>query len=662
MSVMGGGLIQLAAYGNENMYLMGNPQITFFKVVHKHHTNFSLESVEVPFEGVHNLSEVSTGPTTISVKIPRVGDLLNTALLRIELPNIISSTYKKFKWVKNIGEVLVRSATLFIGGNRIETVTSEWLNIYHTLNLSADKKRLYDIMIGNTPDLHQVITPDKWTTLLEGVTSGVHYTSSNPDDANPKHDDLLSNLFDGMVKMIAESQLQQKSTTSKINPLDLEDEITSVKGDLPSSIYDLLNLLRGSSKLQHANTPYYDPVQVANTETSLAPSIQGRNLYVPLPFFFTKNIGLSLPLIALQYHEVEIQVELNPMCYLYTIVDWDRQSHRYLRHRPNPLRPDSKLSYYVYNNTPPASAMPSNADTKNIEEVTDTPAQSGPSPAELQLENKIQGLYNNNNYTLSISLEAGFIFLDEAERQMFAKNSHEYLIEQVNVRSETGYHGDNSLFEMSLYNPVKELIWVLKRDDAEKYNVWFNYTNWLDQRSPTIDYNLQANPYLPNQQLLTRNSQNWKQTQCNILERAKILFNGIDRFDYKDHVFLSYVQPYLYHSASQEGINVVSFSIEPEKYQPSGSVNMSMINTVTLDFSTIIPPIDPEINRALGSNESGIQSDRIRNSIGINVGSEPFPFVNDKHIYQYMFDLRVYVVNYNLLTIQGGMAGLSYTS
>jgi len=107
---------------------------------------------------------------------------------------------------------------------------------------------------------------------------------------------------------------------------------------------------------------------------------------------------------------------------------------------------------------------------------------------------------------------------------------------------------------------------------------------------------------------------------------------------------------------------VVSFSIEPEKYQPSGSDNMSMINTVALDFSTIIPPIDPEINRALGSNESGIQSDRIRNSIGINVGSEPFPFVNDKHIYQYMFDLRVYVVNYNLLTIQGGMAGLSYTS
>ena len=98
MSVMGGGLIQLAAYGSENMYLMGNPQITFFKVVHKHHTNFSLESVEVPFEGIHNLSEVSTGPTTISVKIPRVGDLLNTALLRIELPNIISSTYKKFKW------------------------------------------------------------------------------------------------------------------------------------------------------------------------------------------------------------------------------------------------------------------------------------------------------------------------------------------------------------------------------------------------------------------------------------------------------------------------------------------------------------------------------------------------------------------------------------
>ena len=326
-------------------------------------------------------------------------------------------------------------------------------------------------------------------------------------------------------------------------------------------------------------------------------------------------------------------------------------------------RLDSQLSYFVYNTSPPSSYGDFPQADSNLEEVDKNSSNKGQTDEDLILESKIQGLYNDNNYTLNISLEASFIFLDEAERQMFTKNSHEYLIEQVSVRNETGFHGNASQFEMSLYNPVKEMVWVLKRDDMERYNIWFNYTNWLDDRSPLTDYTLQNNRYLPNNQLVGPNPQNWKQSQCNILERAKILFNGIDRFDYKDHVFLSYVQPYYYHSSSKEGIYLVSFAIEPEKYQPSGSVNMSMINTVTLDFETLVPPIDPEIAQALHNTQEGnAHTDQIRNSTGIKVGIEAFPFVEDKHIYQYTYDLSVYVVNYNILTIHGGMAGLSYTT
>jgi hypothetical protein len=153
-----------------------------------------------------------------------------------------------------------------------------------------------------------------------------------------------------------------------------------------------------------------------------------------------------------------------------------------------------------------------------------------------------------------------------------------------------------------------------------------------------------------------------------ILQRAKLLFNGIDRFEYKDTTFLSYVQPYLYHSNSTNGINMFSFSLEPEKYQPSGSVNMSMINKVTLDFETSIPPIDPEISDVLNNKSDPTTSAHIRNSFGIqseNMGSggnDFLSYVTDKEIFQYTYNLNLYVVNYNVLKIMGGMAGLAYNA
>ena len=54
---MGGGLMQLAAYGAQDIYLTGNPQITFFKIVYKRHTNFSIETVETPFIGTISTNE-----------------------------------------------------------------------------------------------------------------------------------------------------------------------------------------------------------------------------------------------------------------------------------------------------------------------------------------------------------------------------------------------------------------------------------------------------------------------------------------------------------------------------------------------------------------------------------------------------------------------------
>src|SRR6056300_888482 len=79
---MGGGLLQLVAYGAQDVYLTGNPQITFFKVVYRRHTNFAIESIQQTFNGISNYG------SQISVTVSRNGDLINRAYLQVNVPKI----------------------------------------------------------------------------------------------------------------------------------------------------------------------------------------------------------------------------------------------------------------------------------------------------------------------------------------------------------------------------------------------------------------------------------------------------------------------------------------------------------------------------------------------------------------------------------------------
>ncbi len=670
---MPGGLIQLAAYGSENIYLMGNPEITFFKVVYKHHTNFSVESIEIPFSNQHNISELSLNTTTLKIKIPRFADLLSHIFLKVQLPPILSSIYRKFQWCQNVGEIMVKSATLYIGGQAIETINSEWLNIYHQLNLPEDKRKIYDILIGNTPETSD---PDISCTAILELIKRCFLEKPHPSQMS-KHQNLVNEYSEVLGKI-----------DSLIEGEEVEEASKTIRETMPQIVKDLLHLLENLRSLQTSNTPYYHPEQVIQDKPTLTSSIEGKQLYIPLPFFFTKNMGLSLPLIALQYHDVELQIEFSPISYLFTILDWDNEQKRYLRRRPNPLKETQRLSYYVYSHVPAklpgntslsssclddpskneASCLPDSdyncSELENIKVVADQDIPEGPDEKNLATEQIIQQAYNNNNFIFQLSLEASFIFLDENERKLFAEQCHEYLIEQVTIRNDTGFHGKKSQMEMSLFHPVKEIIWTLKRSDAESYNLWFNYTNHLVDPIYRQLGNIFPNPYygLPSDQ---DKLHKMDQMKNEILVKAKLLFNGIDRFDYKDATYLNYLQPYLYHSHSKNGIYLYSFSLEPEKYQPSGSVNMSMVNKLTLDFETTVPPIDPEISKVLNQTANPVTAAHLKNSFGIKeqvaTGNNDYlSYVTDKEIFQYTYNLDVYVVNYNVLKIMGGMAGLAY--
>jgi hypothetical protein len=351
---MGGGLLQLVAYGAQDVYLTGNPQITFFKVVYRRHTNFSIESIQQTFNGTPGIGK------RVTCQISRNGDLVH-------------KLYVVFTHTGNIDDArkCIKKVEVEIGGQLIDRQYGDWMTIWNELTLPAGKKDEYDVMISGT------------------------------------------------------------SST---------------------------------------------------------------DAYVPLEFWFCRNIGLALPLIALQYHEVKINIEFD--------------------------------------------TSPSFTDA---------------------------------------TLWADYIFLDTDERRRFAQLSHEYLIEQVQFTgSESLSATDTTLnAKLSFNHPVKELIW--QRTDAD------GSTN--------------------------------KSTG-----NAKLMLNGNDRFAERGGMYFTHVQPYQHHTnipVQSKYINVYSFALKPEEHQPSGTLNMSRIDTAQLKLSSF--------TQAAG-------------------------------------EVKIYAHSYNVLRILSGMGGLAYSN
>jgi hypothetical protein len=243
---MAGGLLQLAGYGNQDIYLTGSPLISYFKVVYRRYTNFSMENISLDMDK----TELSFNQQKQFTRIfDRNADLVSKVYLSLSLPEIMSPPGYEFQWIKNIGTNMISSVSVFIQGRKIDEHYGEWLHIWHELHLTADFREGYNEMIGNIPEIY--------------------------DPANAPGNN----------------------------------------GIYPSSV------------------PGVD----------FLPSIKETRLYVPLIFWFNRHPGLALPLIALQYHEVELQFTLRPVKDLYTIIETKTSSANY-GYRIKPLENDSSHS------------------------------------------------------------------------------------------------------------------------------------------------------------------------------------------------------------------------------------------------------------------------------------------------------------------------------
>ena len=530
---MGGGLLQLVSYGAQDIYISGNPQITFWKVLYKRHTNFAMESIEVTFNGQADFNK------RVTAVINRNADLMYRTYVQVVLPAVdlsgTSTNLSRFRWLNYIGHRLLKVIELEIGGQRIDRQYGDWLQIWTQLSQDAGTVQALDDMIGNTHDL--VLMKDKKGYALDASCAGAELTNS----CAPR-----------------------------------------------------------------SGTP-------------------AKTLYIPLQFWFCRNPGLAIPLIALQYHEVRINVEFE---------QW------------------INCSYYEL-------ASGQSAPATSIQSLT------------------------------AASLYIDYVYLDTEERRRFAQQTHEYLIEQLQFTGAESITSSSNKIQLNFNHPVKELVWVVQRDSfvdcsnpafIQEVNGCqpFNYSDDFTTEGivmdvlargslgggaattvvPTTSGDGPSGPYLPGVGIAVGPSlagASWLDSSINgandsdevfaattnyllakvildsgikcsgknPVEVAKLQLNGQDRFTEREGRYFDRVQPYQHHSRTPSvGINVYSFALKPEEHQPSGTCNFSRIDKATLQLTVSV---------------NTVRSGRTA-------------------------QVRVYAVNYNVLRVMSGMGGLAYSN
>jgi len=515
--------MQLVAYGAQDIYLTGNPQITFFKVVYRRHTNFSVESIEQTFNGSAEFNK------KMSCTISRNGDLLN----RVYLETDVSSSSP----ISSIGNVAETSAglesliqSLYGTGTATDAGTgAAWAQAGNAvpigaLSVSVDENGVAKIGIDSThfSDTNLETDDNIVFTAVDGVLPSITATYGTPN-ADQWNVTVADNLGDGNADVLAtdatavlsgssgsgatasssvsvatngtlsvSSTLVNKGSNYKNETLTVSMTVSGAAytvGNVNAVVVDTSTDNYGFKILEYVEleiggqcidkhygewmTLWTDLTHGGTGSTLLdrmisLENLQGgksQKLYIPLQFWFCRNPGLALPLIALQYHEVKINVQF-------------------------------------------ASAPVQHVSLDNMCVFCD------------------------------------YIFLDTDERRRFAQVSHEYLIDQVQYSNAVnGGSGTTAQLELRFNHPVKELVWTVE-DDA-------------------------ATP------------------EFRVVKDALLQLNGHDRFKRRMGDYFSTVQRYQHHNGStgSRRAHIYSFALKPEEHQPSGSCNFSRIDNAVLNLS-----------------------------------------------------------------------------
>jgi hypothetical protein len=143
---MASGRVQLAAVGIQDNFTVNQPSFTYFQKVYKKHTKFALETIDNPFDGPQSFGSI------VNCVVPRRGDLIHAIHLRLDLSNLYSPSFptSNLGYTDSIGNAIVDWAELLIGGQIVQRITGEYMEMYTDLFISKSQQPAIKYLVGRT--------------------------------------------------------------------------------------------------------------------------------------------------------------------------------------------------------------------------------------------------------------------------------------------------------------------------------------------------------------------------------------------------------------------------------------------------------------------------------------------------------------------------------
>ena len=367
------------------------------------------------------------------------------------------------------------------------------------------------------------------------------------------------------------------------------------------------------------------PSVIRSDQAIPEPSIRGGQIVIPLEAWFCKSSKMALPLVAMQYQETTIEITTNPINQLYTVLNVTDDGKKR-------IAPKSTDSIYSINRfiTPPS--RPQNSNDVSLNGVSS--------------ENIDVGNGEGNDYwNADIHLMATYVFLGDAEKIVFAKNSHSYLIKNIHEHKISDI-ANISTVDIVSKNIVVNWTFRLRRSDVVENNQWFNYTNWPEKDKLPNDVKtlIEDDSYHKIYYYNEPHEKNEKE----ILKDMTIKMGGKIRENNMPSYVYNWIEKFYRTSGmAKDGLYCYNFALNNSSYdiQPSGGMNVNLFNKIQMTITTTTPEIEED-------NTIEVACDSEGNFTGF--------FKNPSDIYKWRYELFIMEERYNVIEVSNGMMGLKY--